>query len=849
MQQLVRDALDEIWSSPDATNQYILNPGRLTPDGGVRLTYSVLWDRYTLPNNTSTFHLYQISQIHPTLINLFTAQGQWVLLSDACNNIQMVANAYTALGIEIPRTRTWYYMSDKKNVVLAVEKNDRLPYDFDEPIYLRTYRNPYFQRDDITGTLHVGGGLMTTNNIISLLHNEIAAIRTAPGYTGGLYTFVNGKKTADISLLNTVVGDVAEYVYNSAIYKVVDFTINSLRSFLSTLDGKDKYLLHYPSGWDGKIDFTDNIDMYLIDASTSNQAGVYVHKNAADTLRMVTYKDYSVVADYLTAYFPNFLDSHGNLSTTNLRLRLHISYDGIDQSPVEDANRLHYLLKLTDSDQVDAMVGLDAVVPVWNAAHLEQSAYTTLMRAKYNDVTLPLAEGAYGYSVANRKLAMNTQKTFTNTGLKFANAPINFQHGCTAYEYDSAGKLLGIHSVSTGVVSYPCSSQSAALVEFIEGTASNTLDEVYGENPTTILPGVNYRWYMRQIVHNVLQPNYTDVTDTNLYRISHGVANWVVTGNRYRIVRSDTKHYAHTVTLMPTDGVLTYTIQYFQTGTGWVTMPVPLGELDLWLNGHCLVPDVDYIVKFPTITIISKEYLVNAGTDAQSLVLRMTGFCKHDFTSQKVEEVGFVWDGVLSVDAKYGIHYYKSQRIVVGGGLVANEDATFVEDVLTGPFTNGQPYAVREMINHLNGFIDQDPYVYYGVDVTTDTTVSNYLSLKLGQALQSPINPIVDLYELYSPFICKIMYALDQGSISSPQLSGPYNDAFVRSLCAPYEYLLAGDPIQVGNTPDMRYCVIHPHWLTTTFPMSQVNFRFLSNVVRIYANGLVELSPLVSISV
>ena len=844
MQQLVSDALNEIWSTPDTSNQYILKPGRITPDGGVMLSYQVLWDKYTLPNNTSTFHLYQIGQIHPTLINLFAApQGTWELLSDACNNIQMVADVYTALGLEIPRCRTWYMVTKKRNVLLAVEQNARLNYDFDaDAIYLRTYRNAYFQRPEVNGTatLSVAGQIVTSNADIVAMNNAILAL---PSQTN-VYCFVNGYKVGMISMATAVAGDVCEYVYDSSIYKVVDFQITSLHSFLSTKDSSYKYLLHYPTGWDGKIDFIDNIDMFMIDVTT--QKGVYVHKNDKTMLSMVTFKDYSVVADYLRAYFPNFLDVNGNLTVANLSLRLHIRYDGNDQTPVEDANRLHYLLQLPDAEQVSAMVGLDATVPVWNAADLEQCAYTALMRADYDQVTLPMAEAAYGYSVANRKLALNTHKTFVDGGSTFANAPIAFQNGCTAYEYDSTGKLIGYYPVSPGVVSYPCVNAGASLVEFIAGSGGVLLDETYGEVTTTITPGNNYRWYMRQIVNNALQSAYTDVTGQGGYTVAAGAANWTTTGNRYRIVRSDKTFYANQVSLQPSDGVLQYTIQYNQ-GSGMVTMSVPLGELDLWLNGNALVPGIDYIVNFPTITIFSKAYLVNAGSGAQVLTLRMTGFCKSDLSSQKIEEIGFVWDGVLSVDQKYGVHYYKSNRIVVGGALVANEDAQYVEDISSGTLTNGLPYAVREMINPLNGFIDQDPYAYYAIDVATDVSVSNYLSLKLPQ-VTGPLNPIPDRYQLYSPFICKVIYALNGGNITSPLLSGQYPDSLVQTLVAPYLYLLKGDPITVNQQPDARYVVIEPHWLTTTITLSADNFRFLSSVVRIYGNGLVDLSALVGVA-
>ena len=852
MQPLVQAALTEIWSTPDSTNQVILELPRLTPDGGVLHTYSILRDNYTLPNQTSFFHLYMIGGWHPTLVNLFDVRDSWELVSDACNAISMVANIYTSLGVEIPRTRTWYYVNSvDNNIILAVEKNSNLPYSFDnDTVYLRTYRNPYFANPAYSNVaqLHVGGGLMTGTTDIASLIAEINAIQTSSSYLGGLYFFINGRKVGSITTSNTTVGAVAEYVYDSSIYKAVDFHVSSLPAFMSTMDSKNKYLLHASTNWDGQIDYQDNIDMYLIDATT--QVGYYVHKNAADTLRQVTFRDYAVATEYLQAYYNSFADVNGNLVVGNLYLRLHVRYDGVPQTPTEDAQRLHYLLQLTDAEQVGAMVGPNANLTAWNAATLEQCAYTALMRAKRTQVTLTLAEQAFGYSAANIRLAPNLQATHAAGGFQQVNVPTAFSqssYAATAYEYDTNGVLLGYYRISAGTALYTCTNNTARMVEFIAGTFTTTLDEIYGENPVTMTPGNNYRFYMRTVANGAPNSAWMDVTGTSAYTITNGVAHWPNAGNSNRLARSDKTFLAYDVTLNPSDGVLQHTLRYTPGGGASTNVPVPLGELDLWLNGHALVPGIDFFFAFPTLTIVSKAYLVNA-PGPQKLSVRYTGFCKSDMTSQKVEEVGYVWNGVVGMDHARTVHYSKSERVIVGGATMLPSNVSYLENVVSGSLPNGAPYAIREYLNPLNGLIDLDPYAYYATDLATDQGVSAYLTLQLGNPGSSPLNPIVSKYHLFSPFLCKMLYALLNANITGSQISGTYSDDAVRTLCAPYTYLLSSDPITAGNPPDQRYTIIDPHWLGTIVPVTADGYRFLNNVVRIYANGLVSLSASLSIS-
>lgn len=845
---LIADALSSVWCAPDPHNQVILQPSRITPNGGVTNSIVVGWTNHNLPNLTSRFHIYQIGQIAPVLVELFNATPLWQTLAEACNDSNVICDIYTATGIQIPRTRTYYMYTRDKNILIAVEKNPLLNYGFDtDTVYFRAYRNSFYSNTALSNgkSIVVQGGVMTALSAITALQVQVSAIIGAPGYTGGLYIFVNGYKQPIINIAAVKVNDVAEFVYDPSIYKVADFPISSLPTFVSTLDSMSKYLLHYAGSSDGYIDYVGNIDIFMIDITT--QKGVYINKNTEHMLRQVTYKDYSIPTGALPDYYPNFANSSGLYTIGNLYIRMHIRYSGNELVPIVDANYTNYLMKLSDSQITGAMVGVNASLPLWTAASLEASNYPKLMRSAFNDITHPLVESAYGYATTNLRVSASITMPTMVSGTLQVSVPTAMVSQCTAFEYNSSGVLLGYTVVAAKTLTYLCVNSGAHYVEFTSGIGGIQLDETYGMVNTTISANNVYHYYC------YTSGAYHDVTGLGYNSVVNGVSSWnspsgIVMSNE--IVRSDKKFLLYQTTLNPTDGLLVHQLNYTQNTAGGqltgVALPVPLGELDLWLNGHELVPGIDYIYNFPTISIISKTYLVST-PGPQVLTIRYTGFCDSSFKQLAYEEVGFTYSGLVSADTKYNLHEGKLLRASIGGVFVPQSSVPFAESATASSFGNGIPYRVRDIINPLNGYVVQDPYDYYKASKTAAKSVSDYLSTYVPQSLPSPINPIVAKYRLYSPFIGKIISDLANGVLVNPILATQYGDSVVTSICAAYTYLLALDPILYTNTPDLNYCEIEPTWLNTTTTLTADQFRFVSSVARIYSNGQVNLSPLVSI--
>ena len=841
-------ALKNVWCTPDQDNQVIVKPARITPINGVWSHHRVLWNTVKMPEPTGRFHLFQIGQIHPLLLNLFPQRGEWVTLAQACIAGENILDLYTTSGLQLPRTQTWYLVTKENNILLAVKQLPKIPYDFNEDeLFLRVYSNEYYassRSHALNDLVDVQGGVMSSAEDILALQAKYNARAAAPG---GIYAFVNGYKAKDISLTTVKVGDVAEFVFDSAIIRVIDFKIDDMGTFDSVLDSKGKYLLHYTGDDSDTIDFLDDIDLFIVDADT--QKGVYVHKNAGDTLRMLSHRDYAIPIAYVAAYLFHFIvPETGALVSENLYLRMHVRKSGYARPLILEHHRLNELYKLPNAALVRAMLGVHANVPVWHARELELSKYPLVMRSKCCDIDNAMVQEAYGYNAVAKLVADTPSVVQTYEGVKMVSeVPYLLQGDGTAFEYDANGLLLGYWLHGAGRT-YVCRHADAHYVEILAGEGSLRVDDVYGAASAPLDSAVSYRFYTCPQVDGVPTYAWQDVTDTDAYAATETQAVWNVDpATTHTLVRSDKRFMLRSLELNAANGLLAFPLTQQRTVDGVTAerdMNLPMGELDVFLNGHSLIEGLDYFVSFPDIIIVNKRYLQNPSGQAQQIVVRHMGHCGADLSRTAKNEFGFVQHGKVSVNNRFDIHDGKVLRIVSGGRLQVRAELAFSEadhsyTMLNA--TNGDPYLIRDIVVPLKSLVRETTYSYRAKSLAVDKAISDYLSISLPEDAPVSVNPISQRYELYSPFVCNIMHDLLDGVIYDPVLTTTYSDMEVRRLCAPYEYLLAYDPMHSENALDADYVNVHPHFLTTMVDLNLVQYRFLEKVVRIYGGGRISL--------
>jgi hypothetical protein len=855
---LVKYAMDNAWCSPEQDTQYIIKPAKISRDGGVRKETKVLARYVDLPDATSFWNMYQIGGIHPLILGLFPATDQWTTLAYTSNLFKMVVDIYTDDGIQLPRFQTYYKYNEDKNLILAVKRNDKIPFDFNKgEVFLRVYTNYYFkslQANQAQDIIDVRGGVFTSIPDILAFQTTFDNYKNLPGY---VYGFVNGFKVDTIDLNSVKIGDVAEFVYDSSIYKIVDFKVDNLNDFHSTLDKKKKFLLHYSGADNGTIDYQDDVDVFILQPlGGTRHKGLYYHKNSKDALRSITHRDYTVCAGYIDRYGSKLQAtgvSPNPVKMGELYVRLHIRKSGSHRPLVFENNRIHELYKLQEVDILRAFLGIDSNVSNWRADVLEESAYSQLLGMPIGKLNNDLVRDAFGYNATSKIIGDTPSAVYDFTAKKTADVPYGLQTGCTAYEYDQNGHLLGwyIHDVGD---KYFCTNSNAKNVEFISGRGGDYLDEYYNSRNMSVEDKNDFRVYECKITNGVADNVFVDVTGNPAkYKYENGRVVWLEPSiSSYSLVRTNARFLALDTLVMGQNGQLNLSITHLQKrGPNWSTwvMHVPMGELDIFLNDRPLVRDVDYVFKFPEIYINNKEYLVNPDTTMQKVHIRFTGFCTKDLKVRVEDDRGFVDYGMLSNNNKFDLRDDKVLRIVVDGSLKTRADLTFYEThsgVSVINALNGKPYSIRDIVVPTRGLVNGDTYNYRDSSQAIDKVVSDYMTLKIPQPSPPGPTAVQSRYAVFSPFSNKIIYDISRGNLVIADKV--YSDQEVLKTLKTYEYLLKFDPTQEEQAVDDRYVIVHPHNLGLVVPLTVTQYRFVEKAVKLYLKSLVTLSPFVTMN-
>jgi hypothetical protein len=880
---LVKDAVDRVWCAPQQDHQAIYRVNRFTSRNGARRHWSMSMVDVDLPDTTNIYHIFSFGQWAPELIALFPAETPfpteqvWTTLEESANQNNTRVDVYFANGVRVPLSICYFSITDERALVMVIKHDAKIGvFEANAPssvamgvdyVYVRIYKNAYFTSE------HRTGNQVTMNRSANCKTNtELAAFQdiynTYKSKPGALLAFRNGYLVKDISLVTCSAGDWVEFVYDDSAYEVTDLPIVGMPTFVSELDSCEKFLVHRPKGAqpDG-IDYHDDVDFYLYDddrtytvdgaVNTSvayKQPGIYLHKNTPRAVRMLTHRDYaipvSMVSAFLSTHKNTALPSRKDFGLANIRLKVVVRRSGYSRALVDDANRIRELYKLPDHRLIDAMVGTTALVPTWVATALEKSAYCGLMGHDMNTpLTKEVVTGAYGYNSVATLLAEPVVKTYFDNAQLVAPTPLAYQKDSTGYEYDANGVLIGWYYHDNGIF-YNCRNSNAAYVEYTRGKASTFANEFYNTTPLQIDTDLEWGFYITPKGGNPQTSSWTCVTsDATRYHLDtvSKTVTWLCSATHHVMARSNAWATVYTKTFDLVNGLMVFNFSLDRLSDGVVlneVTPIPFGEVDVWLNGHYCIPDLDMQIRWPSVCITNKTYINTNGS--QQVTVRMKGLCTAEFGFTDANEFGFVLNNRLSADGVYDLRADRAVRIYMGGGVRVKSDLTFVED--SADFTtvggiNGKPYLIKNAVIRLNDYTGLNTYDLMNASQAVDRTVSNYLTMnQFGVEMPTTYNKIPDLHRVYSPFLAAVISAVKQNLLTPSFITGSYTDPQVMEAVKAYLYLIDFDPIQDENTPDSDFVGIEPHCWASTVELNVHQYLFISRVVRIYASGKVKLA-------
>jgi len=443
------------------------------------------------------------------------------------------------------------------------------------------------------------------------------------------------------------------------------------------------------------------------------------------------------------------------------------------------------------------------------------------------------------------------------SGQLIAQVPFFYEYDSTAFEYDENGLLLGYY-IHTGDELYNCVSIKCKYVEFFHGVGASMIDEYHNKARVVINPNYDYRFYVKQAASNTSTLTWMDVTGTSFYTIYPSIqgptAVWAIGNTNETMIRSNKKFYLYTFKTMVTDGLFEFNINTVeQVNNEYVSskMQIPMGELDIFLNGHYLIENLDYYLDFPRVVITTKDYFKGDPiTKDQEVVIRFSGLCDKQLNKTKPYEFGFIRNDVVSNNKIYNIRDDKVISIFIKGSIYLREELQFNENNPNFNLfdkMNGYPYLIKDTIAPIKSIVKRDVYDYKKLSIDVDKKISDYLTIKIPEVEPVTLNPILDYHNVFSPFICKILFDLKHGILDSPLFQTQYNDDQLRTLIAPYLSLIKLDPTYVDNESNRDFIRIHPHHLNDTVSINAQQYVFLNRVVKLYCRDLIDLSASVLI--
>lgn len=863
----IDQAIKNINCSIYQDKQYVLKAKHICNTEGVLNKLEVLNRNLALPTFGEYYHVYQIGRAHPKQLgllypNIKRANEIWFNIGDTINELDLFVNLYTNDGVELPKFSAWYIFTNEGDLLLAVAKDKNIPIDYVNDVYFRVYTNAYYstlRADQGVEVTYYEGKIVSDNSDILRLQLVYHNHSLLDGY---VFAYVNGYKVEDINLLTASPGDTVELLYDSSVKKVVTLSVEELETFISTRDTRNKYLVHYPDDTQGFhdeiIDYQDDIDIHVIyDGNTSqDNFGVYYHRNSEDSVRMVTHRDYSVPVDYVVnlATYLNSSKYESLVPITDMKLELKIRDSGFERPLIYDSNRLFELYKLDDESLTQALLGINSVVDIWKAANLENSIYSKIMGMRVADISIFNVEEAYGYNGLSKVVADTPSGLVRELGLRTLTLPYLLRSNSTLFKYNHDGHLIDTeyHAIGDRFIT---NDNDIKYVEVIKGRGSTTPGVIFGTDNIT-LPTSDYRVYRNFLGASIDDDNWEDITNTNKYTVVDGVLKWGGTEfNQILMVRDSDTFLLESLSVPIVEGNLFFTLAESEDRGDNIqpySLPIPLGQLDIWLNGRSLIKDLDYKVVFPKVYILNKKYLIQpAGTTYQSVVYRYTGFANSDLVSDPDEDTGFIEHGVLSNNNKFDIRDDKVMRITVDGSLKTRNELTFSElhdGVSVVNTTNGLPYQIKDVIVPLGSLVSTNTYELREDSKAIDKIVSDYLSIKIPQPERNGLSVIASRYPLVSPFIATIISHLVTDIITVTDISNLNNDTEINEYLSSYHELLEFDPIAPLNRANEHYTVIHPTNMDASISMSINKYDFLTKVVRIYAKGLIDLTNFITVT-
>lgn len=898
---LVNHAIENVWCEPFQDYAHTLKPQRLTPSGGGYKSIMVDMLELPLPNysdpkNRDRFHVFQIGFQWNTTYNINLGREEWVTATVLMVQNKLVLDTYFENGCMINPEDVYVYFTPQNNMLMAIrldvygidygsefvqdghgkETERKISLEWHTPVvhfYSSEYYRTAYWRDTTRQPLYPVRSYtqrVSTAGEFARFMSEVARIETDFGTEGkGLY-YVDGFLESKPKAWALRYKDRTLTVHwESAIRDIVFIKGSTIPTFISTLDRNfRKYILLSTSDY-GIIDYQDDVDVYLVKRTGDAYKGVMVSRFKESTVRQMTHNCYSLDS----AITRSLLGGHSFLTSwADLEVMLVVRHGGMRKGVGHQSVRIEELYRLKRDSILEAMSGVNSLVPEWRAEFLEASDYCAIMRSELNEISDPLVERAYGYNAAamvgeplyhklervgnQRSVVLPpASKIIDKTGF----APK------TIFAYDDNGIYMDYRQQNANTETYimPPELSTADSCEVWSGYTSETKDGCKYEYvlEDADLEHWGFRAYLCSIVNGVPNELWNDVTDTDFYKyVAKGpnglpVLTWnketLVASNLYPCVKLGKYTHLHRPAVqnenwqgfMLIDVKSEVVYQGLQQTRNQRLSP---GVVDVMVNGISMIEGLDYIAKWPRIVIVNRQLRPIDYSQAR-VIVRSRGWCDPKTMRHfRPRDWGWIKDGMVSFNGRYDPRRDRNIRLIIDGALYDPSQVVWTEDHLnntSGKFAyiDGRSYVVGEVYTVVEPWTGERSVPYRARAMEIDQRVGDYLTPRLKEPAEQLPTVSEQRWSLYSPFMAALLHQITvEHWLSSGELGTAWSHDEVEEWIRPFKYLLDYDPCLLDHDPN--YVWIYPHTYNDPMAVSREHFRFLEYINRNYLKSKIRLN-------
>ena len=857
MRHVQRFALDNIYCAPSQDKQYSFKMARThrwsAPPRGTAAIYAV---NKHLPTKNERYQVFTIGNMPAEVLNLlsqkqFWLRDSWIKVSDDMVERNYILKVYNADGVMFPRDKIFYSFVNEHSLIFALEVSDEMKREvaIESFVYLNIYSNAYFQTAEFASLPSPVGidykNTVVYNNLDKVQLQNYVANKRASG--GEVFIYVNGYWVPEITLNIPDMSQV-ELVYDQSVVAREYFRVKGLRTFSSVLDQTSKYLVMRPKTQD-YIQYQDDTEVYIHSDKPLVQRGVYFYKHKAESMRNVTDKDYSLHAQYVN----NTCIKLGELvemGMDNKQIVIYTRKSGRDMPLVYSSLKLHEFYKLPLGMQEDILNNTNYTLDNYRVERLESSEYFQIARAsKMHYITPEVATKALGYAAVAHYYADTPQKVESN----LVKVPELYQWGSMAFEHDSNGLYTGYYPTNGPV--YQPASTDTAFVEFVKGMVQPNQGSLHPNVGSTTLADKDEEvWAVAAYFDGPVRQSAWEDINTRI-TVSGSTISWnEAEGKKVKLIHSHNPNiYEEDIDLF--DGVLYFPITSMEdrgTGVQKFIADVPYLNISLYLNGNYLTEGIDYHMDFPYVSICSKKY-INYALPKQKLHVRASGWTSDKNKINYLNVKGFVNNGALTRNNYYDLRDDRVYSVFVDGKMYDKGSVYFSESdntVRLSHAMNGKPYTVRENFIPTKFLTGENMMFLHHSNARLNAKIAELFNIAYPEPDINEFNIINEAHYLYSPVVSKMVNDILTGVLPESVYSTPYNDTTILQLVdGRYKDLLKLDPIK--HSYPATTVEIHPHLGNAAVELNLLQYRFITNVVRIITNNQpqrINLSGYLSIS-